>query len=163
MSIIDELITDRTQADVDRQLELNAKWKPRSNVFAGTAAERAEWLAGTKGTYSADDLNRVGEAIAYIAGLLQEAGYDVSVAPRTDWSNESWVTPAAARQLLADLAALRAAFPQKSGTAQVPQSMERMTVTEANDIEKVLKAVSTLLSNIMADWFYSGEVYSGED
>lgn len=51
MSIIDTLVTDRTQADVS----------------SGNA----------KGTYNAADLNRVSEAMEYLLGLLWEHGYSV--------------------------------------------------------------------------------------
>ena len=50
-TIIDTLVTDRTQADVERVRELAAK-----GFAAMTAAERAEWLAGMKGAYNAADL-----------------------------------------------------------------------------------------------------------
>lgn len=162
MSIIDELITDRTQADVDRQLELDAKWDPKLGYFGGPYEEYQEWLEGTKGTYRASDLNRVGEAMIYIANRLAEAGYDITVLPRTDWTVEDWVTPENLQELLAALRTLRSAFAQRSGTPSVPVYTDRLTYTEANDIEKILSAVDQLLSNLMADWFYSGEVYSGE-
>lgn len=34
--------------------------------------------------------------------------------------------------------------------------------TVANNIEKILVDINQLLINMAADWFYSGEVYSGE-
>ena len=48
-TIIVTLVTDRTQADVERVRELAAK-----GFAAMTADEQAEWLAGMKGTYNAD-------------------------------------------------------------------------------------------------------------
>lgn len=162
MSIIDELITDRTQADVDRQLELNAKWDPGTGFFNGTYEEQQEWLAGTKGTYRASDLNRVGEAILYIAERLRAAGYAVDVSPVTDWTENSWVTPAYATKLLAELRQLRSKFTQMTSTPQVPADMEHMTVQDANDMEIILADVDRLLGNIMAAWYFSGETYSGE-
>lgn len=162
MSIIDELITDRTQADVDRQLELNAKWIPGSGVFAGTYEEQQEWLAGTKGTYRAADLNRVGKAIHYIAERLQAAGYDVSVFSVTDFTNADWVDPAYANMLLGEIRQLRGKFSQTAQTPQVPASMENMTVQTANDIEKNLAAIDRLLTNMTAARYFGGEVYSGE-
>lgn len=70
MSIIDTLITDRTQADVNRALALSAKgWA------AMTAAEREEFAAGMKGTYNATDLNRVNAAMEYLDTRLKAMGY----------------------------------------------------------------------------------------
>ena len=70
MSIIDTLITDRTEADADRVLELSAKG------WAGmTAAEREEFAAGMKGSYNATDLNRVNAAMEYLESRLVAMGY----------------------------------------------------------------------------------------
>lgn len=162
MSIIDELITDRTQADVDRQLYLDSLWNPFYNRFAGTAAERSEWLQGTKGTYRASDLNRVGEAISYVAERMREAGYAVEVSPITDWKDSDYITPGAAEKLLRELRDLRNKFTQMPGTPQVPADMENMTVQDANNMEIILADVDRLLSNMMAAWYSSGELYSGE-
>lgn len=162
MSIIDELIFDRTQADVDRQLYLESRWDPFSKKFSGTLEEADEWLAGTKGTYGAADLNRVGEALIYIAERFNAAGYTVEVSPRTDWSSADWVTPSVANQLLRDLKLLRSQFSQEVSTPSVPDDMEELTYTEANAIEQILAAVDHLLSNIMAAWYSSGDLYCGE-
>lgn len=70
MSIIDTLITDRTQADVNRALALSAKgWA------AMTAAEREEFEARMKGSYNATDLNRVNAAMEYLDTRLKAMGY----------------------------------------------------------------------------------------
>ena len=63
MSILDILVTDRTQADVERAAELAAK-----GLNGMAPAELAEYLAGMKGAYTATDLNRVSEAVEYVAG-----------------------------------------------------------------------------------------------
>ena len=69
MSIMDTLITDRTQADVDARNE--------------------------KGTYNASDLNRVGAAMNYVADRLRAAGYDPHISPKTDWKDDEWIDPEA--------------------------------------------------------------------
>ena len=59
------LITDRTQADVDRvQYLASVGWE---NM---TDAEKAEWSTPLKGAYNASDLNRVGAAVTYISNRL---------------------------------------------------------------------------------------------
>ena len=65
------LITDRTQADVDRVRQLAQK------VFGNmTADEKTKWLNGLKGSSNASDLNRVGAAVAYVAGRLSQEEFD---------------------------------------------------------------------------------------
>ena len=56
-NLLPTLISDRTQADVDRVKELNIKLLHGTE----TEAEYLEWVAGLKGAYNAADLNRVSE------------------------------------------------------------------------------------------------------
>ena len=71
MSIIDELITDRTQSDVTHWKELHDKgW------VGMTDEEKAEWnTASMKGAYNYTDLNRVVEAMDYLNNLFAGYGY----------------------------------------------------------------------------------------
>ena len=144
MSIIDTLVTARTQADVD----------------AGNA----------KGTYKASDLNRVGAAMNYVAARLREQGYDPHISPKTDWKDDDWVDPAAQAVYLGDLAELRKQFALYETTPEVPPRIlatgihtnDGLTHTWANNIEQILVDIDALLTNIAAGWLYSGEIYSGE-
>lgn len=151
------LITDRTQADVDRVRQLAQK-----GFWNMTAAEKTEWLNGLKGAYNASDLNRVGAAVAYVAGRLTGYGYVVSVSPRQDWHVTDIPTQESMTAYLADVAALRAALTVAAGTPEVPEDMERLTWQEANNIEQILVDVDELLTRMAAAWFYSGDMYAGE-
>ena len=136
MSIIDTLVTARTQADVD----------------AGNA----------KGTYKASDLNRVGAAMNYVADRLKAAGYDPHISPKTDWMDGEWVTPSDEAVYLGDLAELRKQFTLYETTPEVPPDLEKLNYIEANNIEQILVDIDALLTNIAAGWLYSGDIYSGE-
>ena len=133
-----------------------------------TAADVAEQNA--KGTYNAADLNRVGEAMNYVADRLKEAGYDPHISPKTDWKDDDWVDPAAQAVYLGDLAELRKQFTMLESTPRVPprilataiNSGDGLTYGWANDIEQILMDIDALLTNIAAGWLYSGEIYSGE-
>lgn len=151
------LITDRTQADVDRVRQLAQK-----GLGNMTADEKTEWLNGLKGAYNASDLNRVGAAVAYVAGRLKGYGYAVSVSPRQDWQVSDIPTPESMTAYLADVAALRAALTVAADTPEVPEDMERLTWQEANNIEQILLDVDELLTRMAAAWFYSGDLYAGE-
>lgn len=73
MSIIDTLITDRTQADVTKLKSLLSKPKAM-----WTQDEWSEFiLARDKGAYNATDLNRVQEAMEYLAERFRGYGYNV--------------------------------------------------------------------------------------
>ena len=137
MSIIDTLVTDRTASD----------------VAAGN----------DKGTYNASDLNRVGQAVSYIADLLTGYGYSVQVSPKTDWAIGDIPYPAQLQQYLSDVAALRAVLELLPTTPEVPADMEGLTVQEANDIEKILVDIDALLSIMATTFIPCGEALCGED
>lgn len=74
MSALEELIYDRTQTDVTYAAELNRKLGAGTAL---TAEEQADWDAGLKGSYNANDFNRVDAAVRELGGLLTAAGYPV--------------------------------------------------------------------------------------
>ena len=63
---------------------------------------------------------------------------------------------------LANVTALRGALTVWADTPNVPADMAGLTYQEANDIETILGIIETLINNMAAAWFFSGDVYSGE-
>lgn len=184
MSIIDTLVTDRKQSDVDRLKALNEKGCDNM-----TDDERGEWRYGKlipmlgpdgeqlqdvngemlycrdgiqRGCYGVDDLNRVGEAMNYVAERLMAQGYSVAISPKTDWNPSDWPTPQTMTRYLSDLEELRRQFAMLASTPQVPADMAGLTVKEANDIEEILEDIDLLLTNAAQAWLYSGDLFSGE-
>ena len=151
------LITDRTQSDVSYVARLAAKgWSGM------TEDERSQWLIGLKGAYNATDLNRVGNAVTYVAGRLEEAGYAPDIDPKIDWTIPDIPTKSQMETYLDNVRALRNAFTVPDSVPQVPADMEGLTYQEANDIERIILAIDALITNIINAYFYSNEVYSGE-
>lgn len=151
------LITDRTQADVDAVRTLAAKgWAKMTDT------EKAAWTAGLKGAYNAADLTRVGAAVLYIAGRLADAGYHAPVEPKLDWQTQDIPTPAQMQRYLADISTTRAALAVMPTTPEVPTSMEKLTYTDANDIEQILLDVDALITMLISAYYYSGELIAGE-
>ena len=151
------LITDRTQADVDYVIRLSQKgWSGM------TAEEKAEWESDLKGAYNASDLNRVGNAVNYVAGRLEDAGYTVSVNPKIDWLESDVPTESSMEQYLKNVETIRNTLTVPSNTPNVPDDMEGLTYEEANDIERILLAVDALITNMINAYFYSNEINCGE-
>lgn len=153
-----ELITDRVQADVERVAYLAG----RVSAGTATAAEQTEWASDLKGAYNASDLNRVGAAVAYVAGRLNGYGYTVTVNPNQDWTGSDIPTEGQMAAYLRDVATLRGAIAVMASTPPTPDSVNNLTWKEANDIERILLDVDELLTRMAAAWFYSGEIWSGE-
>lgn len=114
--------------------------------------------------YGWTDMNRVAEAMEYVASRLNSCGYNVTVAPRR-FTREDLPTEAVFEEYMAQLQQLRDAITLIVTTPPVPgvsRSRPYMTVQEANDIEQILKDIDHLITNMTAAWFYSGDLYAGE-
>ena len=131
------------------------------DLITDRTAEDAQ-LGTKKGTYGATDLNRVGEAIIHVADRLKTAGNDIEVSPKTDWTREDIPSPAQMVHYLEQIQKVRDVLAVYQTTPAVPADMERLTHTEANDIEKILVDVDQLITNMIAAYYYSGELYGGE-
>ena len=141
MSVIDNLITDRTDRDVQEWEQLRAK-----GLSGMTAEELSKWLSGMKGSYSPHiDMNRVGSAMQYVASWLQDLGSDIRVSPKTDWANGDVPSLADLNHYLEDLRTLRAAVSVLPTTPAVPSDLDGLTIQEANAIEKILVDLDALL------------------
>lgn len=158
------LIYDRTQADVDRVFALKKKILT-GGVSSLTEEEYTEYLNGLRGAYNHTDMNRVGEAVAYIAdrftalpdeltsyrnqkGVADESlfrvPYDASsvvVSPKCDWSMLDVPTQAQVQTYLDNLAVLRRQLPLPEGTPEVPPTLDHLTYEVANDIEYLLVVI----------------------
>lgn len=150
MTIIDTLVYDRTQSDVDRRSFLSAKGLSRM-----TAAERAEYLSGLKGGYNASDMNRVGEALLYLQEELRGYGYSVTVTPKTDWEIGEIPTPQQKEEYLGYVASIRDVLEVFQTTPETPPTMEKLTFQRANDIEKILVDVETVIKQVAAGFWRS--------
>ena len=98
--------------------------------------------------YDYRDYNRVGAAVAYVAGLLNSAyGFNVTVTAKHDWTAADIPTQSDIDRYLADIQTCRNAFAQLESTPDAPTAM-RYNVDTANAIEKILVDVDHLLYNI---------------
>ena len=183
------LVTDRTQSDVQRVRSVAAK------IINGTAsaAEIAEWnAANMKGAYNYTDLNRVEAAVDFLQtylnnlqGILNAYREEQEVAADSLWENpwsvlsllckKNWAEADAPFdvELARYLSNVDAVTNAIAVGKKLPASMERLSHTGANEIERALireydAAVAyeagkkQLIDNTRAAFFFSGEFYGGE-
>ena len=112
--------------------------------------------------YNITDLNRVGQAMRYVAARLRACGFDVVVTPRTDWVWTDRATPAAAKRYLNNLRKIRKALVLFVNTPNVPSGKRPFTADEANDIEKILIDAEDMVQRTMQCWYCCGDLYAGE-
>jgi hypothetical protein len=138
------LITDRTQSDVDRWRELRDKgWNSM------TESERNEWSESMKGAYNDSDMLRVDEAIKYITNRLNESGYNISIDPYSQWSEDEIPSSNQLSYYLSCIKSLRNILTVYQETPQVPSSMSIINYQDANDIEKILFDIDELITNML--------------
>lgn len=133
------LVTDRTEADVERVLELC-----RRGYDSWTEEERAWWAATLclRGSYDDRDLNRVGAAVDWLAGELRRRGYIVDASPKTDWTKVDAPVRSQMTAYLADVERVRVA--QGLYMPEIPGTMDNLTVDGANAIEQALVEVDAV-------------------
>lgn len=154
--ILDDLITDRTQADVDRVLALIAKGFERM-----TAAEKAEFSTPMRGAYNASHLNTIIDAIDYVSERLNTIG-GFQLDPTSVFY--SWAVgdiPLRYRldYILTDTEAIRSAY--NTPFPQPPASVTRLGFEAANNIERILIAAEDTLERVEASFVYAGQAHSG--
>lgn len=112
--------------------------------------------------YDYRDYNRVGAAVAYVAGILNgECGFNISVTAKHSWTAGDIPTQSDIDRYLLDIQKCRAAFTQIATTPDAPEVMQ-YNVDTANRIEQILIAVDDAVRRLKLGQVYSGEVFSGE-
>ena len=164
------LITDRTEADVARTQELAAKgWD------AMTADEQAEWSSNLKGAYNVSDLNRVTAAMEYLTDLLRGYGYNVDYHPVSithadgtadgTWLETDEPTYSQLERYRLNVAAVRAVLAMLPTTPETPARIvassvgatDGLTWAGANDIERILLAIDTLITSMLQTRLYAAQ------
>lgn len=151
------LITNRTARDVARLQELNAKGWANMNE-----SERSEWSKASKGAYNYTDLNRVENAVQYLAEELNKVGYPVEILSVRTWQATDVPTLADMTRYLENVRRIREAFFTLNTTPRTPATMVGLTYSGANAIEQILTDVETLMGNMVSSYINSGEVFGGE-
>lgn len=104
----DNLVFDRTAEDVARAKQLTDR------MYAGTAtaAERAEWLGGPKGTWDYEDLNRIEAWTTYLRDLLAQYGYTAHIVPKSpsEWSETDFLYRTGVDRIRQNVDALQTGF-----------------------------------------------------
>lgn len=112
--------------------------------------------------YNVSDLNRVGEAVRYLAERFTGYGYAVTVNPKTDWTEDNVPTRKQLETYRQNIAELRRQLTVMQSTPKTPETMRFLDYLKANDIERILQDLDTLITNMEQAWFFSGDLYAGE-
>lgn len=96
-----------------------------------------------KGQYTYTDLNRVETWCRYLADLLNDYGYTVSIATKTNWLETDYHYSEDMERIRSNINTLKQAY---FSFTRIPENLEYMTYQKANDIEKILDEIEKILS-----------------
>lgn len=154
------LITDRTQADVDRYYYFRDKrWSDL------TDEEKEEFARGLKGSYNYTDFKRVENAVAYLSSVLNSYGYRNIV----KLSSEETFTPEYIRTkeeiitYLDNIATLQKVYYNSNWVGKLPTIEEWLDYNGANTIEQILVNIETLIEGMKQVFVYSGVAGAGQN
>lgn len=117
---------------------------------------------GSGAFYNASDLNRVGDAVRYLAKRFTDYGYAVAVSPKADWSESDTPTASQMETYRLNIANLRTVIAVMASTPETPETMRALNYVKANNIERILQDLDALIANMEQAWFFSGDLYAGE-
>ena len=149
MSIIDELIFDRTDEDLEvaKNYIKNNQPLPSDNL-------RYSWDCRA--------LNRTEEAMEYVNEIFKELGYFRNMEFKTDWFADE-ITPKQSERYISNLKVLRSYLTMPSDTPATPNTINGMTIERANEIEKIIHDIDVVLEALQNNFVYSGVCGSGQN
>ncbi len=135
-------------------------------MFITDRTEADALLGNEKGIYSYTDLNRVESHVSDIVSLLPQLGYTAELKTKTDWglpgdySAEKYPVSSQMERYLNNVSKIKEIL---AISVQLPKSMDNLTWSGANNIEKVMQIAFERIEAIRQAWKYSGELYAGEE
>ena len=111
--------------------------------------------------YNYTDLNRVESKVAEVAELLTEQGYYTSVTVKTDWNKTDKPTETQMKRYLDNVKRCVNNF-CSIPDLQLPLTM-KIDYIDANNIEKALVDIETLVDYMLRIMRYSGTFYAGNN
>lgn len=116
--------------------------------------------------YEYSDLNRVESAVREIYEMFPELGISDALETKTNWgfpgnfTIAEWPVESQMVRYLGNVKRLKEIFPSK---IMLPETMDSLTWTGANNIEKLLQEVFARIRGIKQIYRYSGEMFAGEE
>ena len=153
MSIIDTLITDRTEQDV-------VEWQTLKDVEYSlmTLNQKSRWDSDMKGSYNISDLNRVGAAVEYLTNLLNSYGYTVNTHTKITYIEIDIPSLTQMTNYLSDVKAIKEKL---GGIQEMPETMNNLSYEDANNIEKVLYQINSFIQNMIKYFHRCGITHCG--
>ncbi len=113
-----------------------------------------------KSHYNMSDLNRVEEWCEYLANFLKLYSYPVNIHVKKNWQMIDFPGESEMERIRQNVNRLKQAY---FSFTQIPENLDYMTIEKANDIEKILFEIDTILTNMENHFVYSGVTNCGQN
>lgn len=132
-NLTEQLVFDRTQADID-----NDTWK---------------------GQYNPSDLNRVESWCKYLAEKITEAGYPLTITTKTTWTNTDMREATEMERIRQNIKTIMQGYYY---ITQIAPTAEAFDWQKANNWEQILFEIYALFFGMRSVYVYSGVARSGQ-
>lgn len=133
---MEKLIFDRTESDVKNKTD--------------------------KGYHNISDLNRVEEWCGYLANVLSSYNYKINITTKTNWQLTDTRTVAQLERIRKNIALLRSTYSNIPRDLTVPSNLSPISITKANDIERILYDIDRIINEMESYFVYSGVSSAGQ-
>ena len=115
--------------------------------------------ANAKGQYNASDINRVEEWCEYLATELTSQNYPITITTKTDWTDYDFRYSSDMQRIRNNIKAIQDGF---TYITTLNPSVENFDYLKANNWEKILYEIDTMLTSMENYAVFSGVANSGQ-
>lgn len=153
----EDMITDRTQEDVDSAVRIRTN---KVKTFISLTEEEQTTLE--RGMITINTLNRIEEKQAELKNLLNTIGYwNINITNKTDWSDNDIFYEEDFRRILDNENILKKAFFVYKNTPETPDIS--FGYEDINSIEKILYDLDVMLNDVKSHYRECGNFECGEE
>lgn len=113
-----------------------------------------------KGRRESSDLNRIAENCAYINNILTEVANGIELSQRSGWTKTEFPNYNEIQAMVNDVSALRD-ITYVSPTLAATPTLPINTYQKMNLIERIIYEINYYIDNVIGEYVFSGEIYSG--
>lgn len=115
--------------------------------------------ATIKGQWNASDMNRVEEWCKYLADELVLAGYDISITTKTNWIQSDMREASEMERIRKNIKAIMNGYYYLTN---IEANAEFFNFAKANNWERILNEINTLMDGMKKYYVHSGVTTSGQ-
>lgn len=150
----EDMITNRTQADVDEAKEIREKYVKAFKTLTDDQVTSLE-----RGMITINTLNRIEGKQAELKNLFNNMGYWCTITSQTNWSVNDVFKESDFQRIINNENILRYAFFTKSNTPATPNIS--YAYEDINSLEKILVDLDVMINDVKSNYRICGDFECG--